>query len=130
MKAGDFMKKMKSFVSVFLTIAMVCGAIDSVVFASSVSDISGSVTKIVKAVAYIGYALAIAMLAFLGIKYAMSPANEKADVKQASTSYVIGAFLIFCASSIAAIFAKIAAGSAPTTSLGGTIIEAAIGAAG
>ena len=124
------MRNMKKFVSVFLTIAMICGAMESIVFASSVSAISGSVTKIVKAVAYIGYALAIAMLAFLGIKYAMSPANEKADVKQASTSYVIGAFLIFCASSVAAIFAKIAAGSAPTTGLGNTIINAAIGAAG
>lgn len=124
------MKKMKRFVSAFLTLAMVCGTFESVVLASSVGDISNSVTKIVNAVAYIGYALAIAMLAFLGIKYAMSPANEKADVKQASTSYLIGAFLIFCASSVAAIFAQMAAGSAPTTSLGDTIIEAAIGAAG
>ena len=124
------MKNMKKFVSVFLTIAMVCGVVDSVVFASSVSDISNSVTKIVKAVAYVGYALAIAMLAFLGIKYAMAPANEKADVKQASTNYAIGAFLIFCASSIAALFAKIAAGSDPTTGLGSTIVNAAVTAAG
>lgn len=124
------MKKMKKFVSIFLTIAMMCGTMGNVVFADSVSDISNSVTKIVKAVAFIGYALAIAMLAFLGIKYAMSPANEKADVKQASTNYVIGAFLIFCASSIAAVFAKIAAGSDPDTGLGPTIIDAAISAAG
>ena len=125
------MKKMKKFVSICLTIAMVCGTMGSTVLANSVTDIGNSVNKIVKAFAYIGYALAISMLAFLGIKYAMSPANEKADVKQASTSYVIGAFLIFCASSVAAVFAKIAAGgSAPTTSLGSTIVNAAIGAAG
>ncbi len=126
------MKKMKKFVSVFLTFAMVCGPLGSMVSAtSSVTDISNSVSKIVNAVAYVGYAFAIAMLAFLGIKYAMSPANEKADVKQASTSYVIGVFLIFCASSVAMIFAKIATnGSNPDTGLGQTIINAAKTAAG
>ena len=51
-------------------------------------------------VRWIGYAVAIGMLIYIGIKYVTSPAAEKADTKQALVKYVIGAVLIAGASAI------------------------------
>lgn len=105
----------------------------SLVYASAVADISSSVQSIVNAVAYFGYAIAMGMLIFLGIKYAMSPANEKADVKQGSINYLIGAFFIIGASTVANIIVGIAAsggGDAGASGLAGSIIEAAGSIAG
>ena len=51
-------------------------------------------------VQWIGYAIAIGMLIYIGIKYVTSPAAEKADVKQALVKYVIGAILIAGAATI------------------------------
>ena len=103
----------------------------SVVFASAVSDISASVQKIVNAVSYFGYAIAMGMLVFLGIKYAMSPANEKADVKQGSINYMIGAFFIIGAATVANIVVGIAAsGGGDAGGLATSIIQAGQTAAG
>ncbi len=120
------MKNFKKFVSLYMTILMMT----NYAYASSVDAIQGSVTKIVNAIAYAGYAVAIAMLGFVGMKYAMSPANEKADVKKGSVNYLIGAFFIICASGVANIVAGVAAGEGGlTTGLAGTIIDAAQSAA-
>lgn len=121
------MKNFKKFVSLYMTILMMT----NYAYASSVTAIQGSVSKIVNAVAYAGYVVAIAMLAFVGMKYAMSPANEKADVKKGSVNYLIGAFFIICASGVANLVAGIAGGGKGnlTTGLAGTIIDAAKNAA-
>ena len=50
---------------------------------------------------WIGYAIAIGMLVFVGIKYVMASANEKADLKNSLIKYVIGAVLIAGAVTIA-----------------------------
>ena len=110
---------------------MTFSMMSTVVFASSVTAIQTSVQSIVNAVSYFGYAIAMAMLAFLGIKYAMSPANEKADVKQGSINYLIGAFFIICASTVANIVVGIAASDGGDASgLAGSIIQAGQTAAG
>lgn len=50
---------------------------------------------------WIGYAIAVGMLIFIGIKYVMASADEKADLKKSLVKYVIGAILIIGAVSIA-----------------------------
>lgn len=52
-------------------------------------------------VQWIGYAIAIGMLIYVGIKYVMASANEKADLKNSLVKYVIGAILIAGASAVA-----------------------------
>lgn len=47
-----------------------------------------------------GYAIALGMLIYIGIKYTMASANEKADLKGASINYVIGAIVIAGAATI------------------------------
>ena len=108
MKVGDVL--MKRLLSVWVAAIFLLVAIGTTVYADSVSQITNSVGQIVNAVSYIGYAVAMAMLIFVGIKYAMSPANEKADVKAGLVGYLIGALLIICASTIATLFVDIAAG--------------------
>ena len=49
---------------------------------------------ILGAIQFAGYAIALGMLIYVGIKYVMSSANERADVKQASINYLIGAIII------------------------------------
>lgn len=121
------MKKINRILSLIMTFSMM----STVVFAGSVGAIQSSVQKIVNAVSYFGYAIAMAMLAFLGIKYAMSPANEKADVKQGSINYLIGAFFIICASTVANIVVGIAGGGGGDAGgLAGSIIQAGQTAAG
>ncbi len=58
-------------------------------------------------VQWFGYALAIGMLLFIGIKYMMASANEKADLKKGSINYVIGAILVAAASAIVGVVVEI-----------------------
>lgn len=98
---------MKKFVSIMLTLAMMA-TMASGVWASNLSIVEPSidgnattaVSKILGLVQWIGYAMAIGMLVYIGIKYVMSAANEKADLKKGLINYLIGAIIIFAASTI------------------------------
>lgn len=98
---------MKKFISVMLTLAMMATMISGV-FAGDPSIIKPSidngavtaVSKILGLVQWIGYAMAIGMLVYIGIKYVMAAANEKADLKKGLINYLIGAIIIFAASTI------------------------------
>lgn len=57
--------------------------------------------KIIGAMRWIGYIIAIGMLVYIGIKYIMASADEKASLKGALVKYIIGAVLIVAAVSIA-----------------------------
>lgn len=107
---------MKKFMSIFMTVAMLF-AMCSVALASSnfsgvaigtfspTSDVQDQVGKTLAMIQWIGYAIAVGMLIYIGIKYIMASANEKADLKSSLVKYVIGAVLIAAASAIAgAIF--------------------------
>ena len=48
-----------------------------------------------------GFAIATGMIIYIGIKYTMSAANEKAELKQSVINYVIGAIVIGGAATIA-----------------------------
>lgn len=122
---------MKKYLSFFLTIAMTCMMLEGVVYASgsdSPAKIAAIIPRILNAVAYVGYAVSLGMLIFIGTKYTLSAANEKADLKQGSVSYLIGIVFIFSASAIANIVSLVAMSGTASDAAGlaGTIIDAAI----
>lgn len=96
---------MKKLVSILLTLAMMASMM-SVALATTMPSIQpttmaeGAVSRILGLLQWIGYAFAIGMLIFIGIKYTMSAANEKADLKKGLINYVIGAILIAGAATI------------------------------
>ncbi len=64
------------------------------------SGVSKMVNIILGVIQWVGYAIAIGMLIYVGIKYLMSSANEKANLKQDSINLLIGAIVIFAAVTI------------------------------
>lgn len=99
---------MKKIVSILLTLAMLATMM-SVAFAlpdelgnisASMGQGKGAVNQILSAIQWIGYAFAIGMLIYIGIKYTMSAANEKADLKKGLINFVIGAVIIAGAATI------------------------------
>ncbi len=68
--------------------------------------------------AWLGYAVAIGVLVFVGVKYVMSGANEKANLKGSASKYLIGVALIVFCSTIAAAAANIANTTGENTSTG------------
>ena len=64
----------------------------------AIKDIGYRIFGIVQVV---GTILAVVILVVLGIKYMMGSAEEKAEYKKTMIPYIIGAILIFAASSIA-----------------------------
>lgn len=65
--------------------------------------------NIVSLISTVGSVVSVIVLIVLGIKYMMGSAEEKAEYKKTLLPYIIGAALVFAASSIASIifsFAK------------------------
>lgn len=99
---------MKKIMSIILTFALLM-SMTATVFAvpsikqpsnTKLSNISGNALGYVQ---WFGYAIAVGMLLFIGIKYMMASANEKADLKKGAINYVIGAILVAAASGIVGI---------------------------
>lgn len=129
------MKKMKKFLKVYMTILMVVAMLCTTLSVSASNNeekayerISGKMGTILNAIAWFGYAISLGMFLFIGAKYMVSAANERAQVKQGLVSFVIGAFLIAGASTIAAVVSGLAAGN--SSDLAGTIIDKAKSVAG
>ena len=112
------MKNMKKVCSVLLTISMVITMLtpvfatiptpDTTAAEGKFSGIAGTVLGFLQ---YIGYAFAVGMLLYLGIKYMMASANEKADLKKGSINYVIGAIIVVAASTLFGILKNFAVDS-------------------
>lgn len=66
-------------------------------------DIQAFGGKILSAVTTAGVVLSVIVLAVLGIKYMLGSAEEKAEYKKTLMPYIVGAALIFGASTIATI---------------------------
>lgn len=60
-------------------------------------------TKLIGAMQWFGYAIAVGMVVLIGIKYVIASADEKASMKGAFVKYVIGAFIMAGATAIASI---------------------------
>ena len=71
----------------------------------------GKVTStILEAVRYAGYGISLIMLTYIFIKYMLSGASEKAEVKKNLIPFAIGAIVLFAASSIVSILKAVADG--------------------
>ena len=71
------------------------------------AEIQESGVRMLQAVMWLGYAIALGILVFIGIKYMTGAADAKANRKSAITSWVIGAFVVVMAATIAGWVAKI-----------------------
>ena len=113
------MKKQVKILSIALIVLTVLLAISNVVLAT---DIPGKIDTIAKGNAdantdkvvnlgativtimqTVGIVVAVVVLLILGIKYMMGSAEEKAEYKKTLMPYVIGAVLVFAASTIAGV---------------------------
>ncbi|MBQ9314414.1 MAG: TrbC/VirB2 family protein [Clostridia bacterium] len=99
---------MKKFISIVMSIIVVISCF-SIVLASDVptigtNQISGDgktfLQNILGTVQWIAYVIAIGWLIYLGIKYVMASADEKASLKGGAVKYIIGAILIVGAGTI------------------------------
>jgi len=106
-------KTMKILTTLFSAIIMVV-MLGTVVFAGNApkpSDLKATYTgtegiqtlggKLMGIIQTVGIVVAVIILMVLGIKYMMGSAEEKAEYKKTMMPYVIGAVLIFGASTIA-----------------------------
>ena len=111
------MKKMSKVLSIMLMVMMLV-MITTNVFAIpdditpktidgnsdvNVGDITTLGNSVVKIITTAGIVVSVIILVVLGIKYMMGSAEEKAEYKKTLMPYVIGAALVFAASSIATV---------------------------
>lgn len=73
-------------------------------------EVQNVATHVLGYIQLAGYAMAIGMLLYLGIKYMMAPANEKANLKNSSIKYVAGAIIIGGATALLTILSGFASG--------------------
>lgn len=113
------MKKMSKILSAVLIVMMVVMVATPVMAAKAAvsttpgqlvgdnsvdtSGISGMGNKLITILTTFGIVVSVIVLVVLGIKYMMGSAEEKAEYKKTLMPYVIGAGLVFAASSIAQI---------------------------
>lgn len=123
------MLNMNKFLRKYISFLSILTMFQNVVLAS---DAAGEITKkvgtFVNIIAYFGYAVALGMLAYIAMKYMMSAASDRANMKQGAINYLIGAFLIAGASTIATAVVSIVAGSKGADGIAGDIIGAGFGA--
>ena len=94
--------KMLKRIFFLVTILLCITSIFNICFAQSepAREISESGKKILRALSWFGYATSLVMLIFIGMKYMTSSVDAKANMKTAIVSWVLGAFLVFMASTI------------------------------
>lgn len=93
---------MKKFMKIFVTVMCLMAVMISSVFAfgdisttpTAPTGATATANTIIGVMQWVGYAIAVGMLVYIGIKYIMASANEKADLKNSLIKYVIGAVLI------------------------------------
>ena len=113
------MKKIRKKLLIILTILFFLIILNvGEIFAFSVSDLTGTQVSnsdlrglgnsIVTILTTIGSVVSVIVLIILGIKYMTGSVEEKAEYKKTMMPYVIGAALVFAASTIAGIIYGIA----------------------
>ena len=64
-------------------------------------------TKILNAYLWFGYAISLGMVVFIGIKYMLGAADARASMKSAIVGWLIGAFIVFMATTIVGLILNI-----------------------
>ena len=119
------MKKVSKIFAIILLVVMLM-SFSSVVFAATsvdpgtwknqsgdkikTDDITNFSASLINVISIVGSAAAIITLIVLGIKYMMGSAEEKAEYKKTMIPYIVGAVLIFAASTIAYVVYQFASG--------------------
>ena len=107
------MKKVTKILNVLLIVMMLV-SIAAPVFAApdpsgytgdnkTYTEIDNFGNKIITIVSTIGSIISVVVLVVLGIKYMMGSAEEKAEYKKTLLPYIIGAALVFAASTVAGV---------------------------
>lgn len=106
-------KKTMKILTTIATILLIISMGTSIVAATSVGGMelspntanTGDITtignKVMGIIQVVGTVAAVAIVMVLGIKYMMGSAEEKAEYKKTMISYIIGAVLLFAATTIA-----------------------------
>ena len=104
--------KVTKIISIVMIVAMLIAlvtpvfAVDPATIKANESN-TGKITslgsQIIGIVTTIGSVVAVLVLVVLGVKYMMGSAEEKAESKKTLMPYVIGAVLVFAASTIAGV---------------------------
>lgn len=106
-------KKTMKILTTIATILLIISMGTSIVAATSVGGIelfpntanTGDITtignKVMGIIQVVGTIAAVAIVMVLGIKYMMGSAEEKAEYKKTMIPYIIGAVLLFAATTIA-----------------------------
>ena len=124
---------MKRIIYLSLCIVVLLGFMNITFAEEGVSGLVEKSWQIVDTIAWIGYAVSLGMVIFIGIKYMLGSADAKANMKSAISSYLIGAALVFMASTIALVVTNVATGGTGNSTASGlaeTIIGAAFESAG
>lgn len=74
---------------------------------TSVKNLAGTIITITRVIAV---GIAIIMLIVLAIKYLLAAPGDKADIKKHSTTYIVGAVILFATSGLLTIIQKFASG--------------------
>lgn len=106
--------KMKKVLSILLVVAMVLamGATSAFALSSptelnaiqdpdSTNTITNVGQRIMGVINVVGIIIAVVIIMVIGIKYMMGSASEKAEYKKTMIPYIVGAVLIFAATTIA-----------------------------
>ena len=114
-------RKVTKILSVVLTIAMLLmvvtpvfaltpGELNANTSATGTTQVQTFGENIMGVLQVVGVVIAVVILIILGIKYMMGSASEKAEYKKTMIPYVVGAILIFAASTIANVVYQFAIG--------------------
>lgn len=107
------MKKIRKIITILIVLFVILAIFCNNIYAFSIGDFSGTATnngelnnmgnKIITVISTIGSIISVIVLVILGIKYMLGSVEERAEYKNSLMPYVIGASLVFAASSIAGI---------------------------
>ena len=101
-------------------------AIDTSTGTAKIDGLKGPTQKIIGAIQIVGYLIAAGMIVYIGVKYIMASASEKADLKGLAIKYVIGAILIVFGTTIASWIFSINGGSSASGGGPSTISQSGV----
>ena len=117
------MKKFSKMISIIMMLVLLFITVSNVVFAAppnpgqytgdddySVDTVTTLGNQIIQIISTIGSIASVIVLIVLGIKYMMGSAEEKAEYKKTMIPYIVGAILIFAATTIANVVFNFATG--------------------
>lgn len=102
----------RSIKRIFVLTLLLVLSLSTICFTSAAEDAESVISEIgsniLGAVVWVGYAISLGMVVYIGIRYALGSADAKANMKGAVVSWLIGAFLVFGSMTVIRIVLKTA----------------------